>query len=120
MASLVAVFSAVAGPPFRTDDPEPTEYHHWEIYCATQISHDNFGTSGEAPFCEANYGIVNGVQMELHVPLAFNRPHAGNSAYGPGDAEFGLKCRLAAETTALPLVSIYPSIEVPTGAPPNI
>lgn len=116
-ASLLAVFTVAAGPPFRTDDPEPTEYHCWETYCATQISHDIYGTSGEAPFCEANYGVVNSVQMELHIPLAFNRPHAGNSAYGPGDAEFGLKCRLATETTVLPLVSIYPSIEVPTGDP---
>ena len=38
-AIVVAVFQltlglivAWAGPPFVTDDPEPVEYRHWEIY----------------------------------------------------------------------------------------
>jgi hypothetical protein len=28
----LAPFSAIAGPPFRTDDPEPVEYGHYEFY----------------------------------------------------------------------------------------
>ena len=27
-----------AGPPFETDDPEPVEYHHWEIFFAASYS----------------------------------------------------------------------------------
>ena len=30
--SLAAATPAWAGPPFLTDDPEPTETGHWEIY----------------------------------------------------------------------------------------
>lgn len=29
---LLAPATAWAGPPFLTDDPEPTETGHWEIY----------------------------------------------------------------------------------------
>jgi len=29
-----------AGPPFQTDDPEPVEYRHWEVYLATQWLHN--------------------------------------------------------------------------------
>ena len=31
-AALLAPAAAWAGPPFMTDDPEPTETGHWEIY----------------------------------------------------------------------------------------
>jgi hypothetical protein len=27
---------ASAGPPYTTDDPEPVELHHWEVYLASQ------------------------------------------------------------------------------------
>jgi hypothetical protein len=30
--ALAAASAAVAGPPYQTDDPEPTEPGHWEIY----------------------------------------------------------------------------------------
>ena len=32
MALIVAPDRATAGPPFLTDDPEPTETGHWDIY----------------------------------------------------------------------------------------
>ena len=30
--ALLLATPAWAGPPFLTDDPEPTDLHHWEIY----------------------------------------------------------------------------------------
>lgn len=30
-ALALTAASAFAGPPFRTDDPEPVDYQHWEI-----------------------------------------------------------------------------------------
>ena len=30
---------ASAGPPFITDDPEPTDYQHWELYVFSQGTH---------------------------------------------------------------------------------
>lgn len=34
--ALAAPGTALAGPPYATDDPEPVEYRHWEIYIASQ------------------------------------------------------------------------------------
>ena len=31
LLSLLCPWSALAGPPFRTDDLEPLEYKHWEV-----------------------------------------------------------------------------------------
>jgi hypothetical protein len=107
--------SSFAGPPFRTDDPEPVEYGHWEFYVASQIAWDNIGTSGMAPYGEVNYGIAKWMHIHLNVPLCFNQPHAGNAVYGLGDIEFGFKCRLVNETTVIPQIGTYPVIEIPTG-----
>jgi len=109
--------SIPAGPPFRTDDPGPVDYRHWEFYCALQITHDNDGLSGAVPYVEGNYGVIKGMHIHLNVPLFLNQPHTGHAAYGPGDMEFGLKCRLVNETTAFPLIGIYPAVEIPTGNP---
>jgi hypothetical protein len=64
---------ALAGPPFRTDDPEPVEYQHWEIYLASQGS---FGDGSEmtAPHVEINYGILPDVQLHLLAPLEYVNP----------------------------------------------
>lgn len=50
--------TAVAGPPYVTDDPEPAELHHWEVYLATidQWSRED-GWSGTSPHIEVNYGV---------------------------------------------------------------
>jgi hypothetical protein len=46
-ALLLAFLSpvALAGPPFVTDDPEPVEYQHWEVYIAPIYSHGKDGIS---------------------------------------------------------------------------
>src|SRR5882724_10068903 len=46
------------GPPFATDDPEPVEYRHWEIYLASQYQHATDGAAGTLPHVEVNYGAL--------------------------------------------------------------
>jgi len=108
-------FSILAGPPFRTDDPEPVEYQHWEFYLASQLTKDNAELSGTVPYAEANYGIIPGMHIHLNIPMAIYQPETGKSAYGFGDIELGLKCRLVNETNILPQISTYPALEIPTG-----
>ncbi|MGB7567782.1 MAG: hypothetical protein WBM07_07975 [Chitinivibrionales bacterium] len=76
---------------------------------------DNDGLSGAVPYVEGNYGIVKGMHIHLNVPLFLNHPSTGKTAYGPGDIEFGLKCRLVNEAKAVPQISTFPVIEIPTG-----
>jgi hypothetical protein len=47
--------SSLAGPPYRTDDPEPTDYGHYEIYAFTNGIVAEDGTSG-ASGIDFNYG----------------------------------------------------------------
>ena len=106
---------AFAGPPFRTDDPEPVEYRHWEIYLASQGSFDRDGTSITAPHCEINYGIYPDVQVHLIVPFEFVKPEGKPSHYGYSDTELGVKFRFIQETNSRPQVGIFPIFLLPTG-----
>jgi hypothetical protein len=48
---------ALAGPPYVSDDPEPTDYKHFEIYTfnsGTAMRGDTSGTSG----IDFNYGAA--------------------------------------------------------------
>jgi hypothetical protein len=48
-ATVLFPGSATAGPPYRTDDPEPVELHHWEFYTFTTGTHITGDTSGVGP-----------------------------------------------------------------------
>lgn len=110
-----AVTAAWGGPPFVTDDPEPVEYHHGELYVSSQYANNRDGKEGTLPHVEFNYGIIPDVQLHLLVPLAYTRPAGGPTAYGLGDTEMGVKYRFIHESETTPQVGIFPLAEVPTG-----
>lgn len=121
MAALAAVLAspvAVAGPPFVTDDPEPVELHHWEVYFASigsvskeQGERDTFAT---LPHLEVNYGALPELQLHIIAPLALDE-QGGNLHYGYGDTELGAKFRFIKENGWIPQVGTFPLIELPTG-----
>ncbi len=123
LALIVTAFSlgamnlrnAWAGPPFVTDDPEPVEYRHWEVYVASEYAKHKDGFSGTAPHFEVNYGVWPNVQLHLIFPFAYNKPQDGAMQYGIGDMELGVKYRFIQETDSIPMVGTFPLIEVPTG-----
>ncbi len=106
-----------AGPPFVTDDPEPVELHHWEIYLATQQFHSSDGWSGTLPHLEVNYGVLPDVQLHLIAPLAYNKAPDDPWHQGYGDTELGFKYRFVhtGEEGSEFQVGIFPLIELPTG-----
>jgi len=104
-----------AGPPFVTDDPEPVEYRHWEVYVASQYENDKDGFSGTAPHFEVNYGAWPNVQLHLITRFSYSRPQGDTTKYGIGDTEIGVKYRLIQETDSIPMVGTFPLVEVPTG-----
>jgi hypothetical protein len=112
---LAAASALVAGPPFLTDDPEPVEYRHWELYLASQLSSANGDVSGTAPHIEVNYGLLPEVQIHAIVRFSVNSAIDSHAAYGPGDLEFGVKYRLIKESLLRPQAGIFPLIEVPRG-----
>lgn len=114
-AVMVFCKGAAAGPPFITDDPEPVEFKHWEVYAASLFNNDKFGLTGTAPHIEVNYGAAPNVQLHIIAPMSYSRPIFGSMQYGFGDTELGVKWRFAQESAHKPMVGIFPLIEVPTG-----
>lgn len=104
-----------AGPPFITDDPEPVEYHHEEVYISSQYANNKDGQEGTLPHFEFNYGVIPEVQLHLLVPTAFVHPNGGAAVYGLGDTEVGVKYRFVHETDTLPQAGIFPITHIPTG-----
>jgi hypothetical protein len=113
--SLCLATTAHGGPPFVTDDPEPVEYRHWEIYLASQVAHDADGWSGTAPHLEVNYGAIPEVQLHLIAPLVFTAPNDASTRSSYGDTELGVKFRFVQETPRFPQIGIFPIVELPTG-----
>ena len=116
LAGLLGAPAARAGPPFTTDDPEPVEFRHWELYLASQTTHDREGWNGTAPHLEVNYGVIPDVQLHSIAPLAYSISDHGGRAYGPGDVELGVKARFVHEGAWVPQIGTFPLVEVPVGA----
>lgn len=104
-----------AGPPFITDDPEPVEYRHGELYVSSIYTNNKDGKEGTLPHVELNYGVIPDVQLHLLVPLAFSHQNGGPTMYGIGDTEVGVKYRFIHETDIIPQVGAFPLVHIPTG-----
>ena len=107
---------AFAAPPYITDDPEPVEYRHWEIYLGSQFTKQSGAWTSTAPHLEVNYGPLRNVQLELIAPLVFYAPSQGGTNYGYGDTQVGIKYRFVQEGDWIPQVGSYPQMLVPTGS----
>lgn len=116
-AGVLISSPALAGPPFRTDDPEPVDYHHWEFYTFTTGTHVTDDTSGVLPAWEFNYGVFPNAMVHVVAPVAFDSPSGGPTLFGFGDIELGFKYRLIEQdkNSARPSIGVFPLIEVPTG-----
>jgi len=112
---FLGALTALAGPPFLTDDPEPVDYQHWEFYVASQHTDTSGSWSGTAPHLELNYGVLTNVQLHLIAPLAYSAPSGGSTHYGYGDTEVGVKFRFLQETENRPQAGVFPLLQIPTG-----
>ena len=116
LAVFLLPFSLHAGPPFVTDDPEPVEYKHWEVYLASQLFHDSDGWTGTVPQVEVNYGVVPNLQLHVIVSDAFTATSSNAKAVGFGDIELGAKFRFIQQTRWIPEVATFPLLELPTAS----
>ena len=114
---LMRANTAVAGPPCRTDDPEPVELGHWEVYGFTAGTQAADDTSGTLAGLEVNYGAAPDLQLHLIAPLAFDNPSGGSAQTGIGDIELGAKYRFVTpgEDDWYPQVGTFPLLESPSG-----
>jgi hypothetical protein len=107
-AILLAVAApAWAGPPYQTDDPEPTELGHWEFYNFVTVDGRSSDFDGEAGL-DLNYGAAKGVQLTATLPLAFS--HSPDSGWrgGSGDLELAGKYRFVNDDRTGWQAAIFP------------
>jgi len=114
-ACALLCLPVLAGPPFKTDDPEPVDLGHLEFYVFAAGQRVPGESSGIGPAIEFNYGILPDTQFHIVVPLAYDRPEGASSKAGIGDTEVGIKYRFLQETDSRPQVGIFPLVEIPTG-----
>ena len=115
--SIVAIARPTwAGPPFLTDDPEPVDLGHWEVYGASQWSFARHDASGTSPHVEVNYGAVPELQLHAIVPAVLALASGAPAEYGIGDVELGAKYRFVDEGERRPQVGTFPLLLLPTGS----
>ncbi len=115
IAMLALPTAALAGPPFLTDDPEPTATGHWEIYGplleGEGLGPDYEGSAG----VEINYGAAPNLQITVGLPVAFAHDSAGMS-WGAGDVAVSAKYRFYHDEQAGLQIAAFPGITIPTAS----
>lgn len=107
---------ALAGPPYVTDDPEPTDYGHFEIYAFSAGTNTRDGTGG-AGGIDFNYGGAPDLQLTMVLPLEYDSPVVGTTVAGFGNVELAAKYRFLHQDHFGWDVAIFPRIFLPSASP---
>ena len=110
-ALLAVATPAIAGPPYATDDPAPTETGHWEIYSFITAEGRGGKYAGVAGL-DLNYGPVPGVQLTATVPVEFEHDAGTRATFG--NLELGVKYRVLNREATGVSVAIFPRVILPT------
>lgn len=106
---------ALAGPPYLTDDPVPTDTGHWEIYAFTAGEAEHSTADIDSGF-DLNYGPVKDVQLTATLPLSFSHDRAEGWRSGTGDLELGVKYRFINDEKSGVSAAIFPRAILPTSS----
>jgi hypothetical protein len=116
VAAMLAIASpALAGPPYVSDDPEPTDYRHFEIYAFGSGTRTIDGTSGQAGI-DFNYGAAPDLQLTVVVPAGFSEPVANAAQLGLSNIQFAAKYRFLHQEGFGLDVSFFPRVFFPSGS----
>ena len=105
--------SAMAGPPYMTDDPEPTDYRHFEIYTFSQGTATQDGIDGEGGI-DFNYGAAPNLQLTTTMPVAYDFPAGAPPLAGPGNIELAAKYRFLTQDNFGLDVAVFPRVILPS------
>jgi hypothetical protein len=94
-----------------TDDPGTVDPGKWEINTAinTQITND---VQLAVPYVDANYGIVEGLQVKVEAPYLITIDHQKHSSERLGDPLIGIKYRFINEDKHFIAATIYPQVTI--------
>ncbi|MBY0422849.1 MAG: transporter [Parvularculaceae bacterium] len=104
---------AAAGPPFLSDDPEPTPNGGYEIYLfsAGAVAHGAVGGAGGVDF---NYGAAPGLQLTAVLPLEYDHAPGGGTSIGFGNVELAAKWKFLRQEEAGVDVAFFPRVFLPS------
>ena len=100
-----------AGPPYMTDDPEPTDRGRWEVYDFVAGAHVAGDTAGEAGL-DLNYGAARDLQLTTTIPAAYER--SDRTHLGLGVVELAAKLKVLHQDRAGLDVAVFPRLFLPT------
>jgi hypothetical protein len=106
---------AIAGPPYLTDDPVPTDTGHWEIYAFT-AGEGRKSTLDDDVGVDLNYGAAKGVQLTATLPLSFSHAPQEGWRGGSGDVELAVKYRFLDDEHPGFSAAVFPRVILPTAA----
>lgn len=111
--ALGAATPAIAGPPYITDDPVPTDTGRWEIY--SFIAADDHGSTFDSDGgFDINYGAIKDVQLTATVPLSLSHLPSETWRGGSGDVELAVKYRFIDEEKHGFSAALFPRAILPT------
>ena len=105
----------MAGPPYLSDDPEPTDYKHFEIYAFSNGTATRDGTSG-AGGIDFNYGGAPNLQLTAVLPVAYDFAASAAATAGLGNIELAAKYRFLTQDNAGLDVSVFPRLFLPSAS----
>jgi hypothetical protein len=106
---------ALAGPPYVSDDPEPTDYKHFEIYSFGNGTTTNAGSTGETGI-DFNYGAAPDLQLTATVPSGYASLDSSEPTFGLGNVELAAKYRFLHQDTFGWDVAFFPRVFLPSGS----
>lgn len=99
--------AAWAGPPYASDDPQPTDYKQFEIYLFASGSDARAGSEGTAGI-DFNYGAAPNLQLTAVLPWAHEHPIDAGSSGGIGNIELAAKYRFLHQNQIGWDVAVFP------------
>ncbi len=113
--AIMRSLPAIAGPPYQSDDPEPTDYGHYEIYAFNKGTSSKGNLSG-ASGIDFNYGAAPNLQITATLPVGFDFPSNGMTAFGLSNIEIAAKYRFLHQDTFGLDVAVFPRVFLPSGS----
>ena len=107
--------SVRAGPPYVTDDPEPTPLGGFEVYLFAEGTTLRDGSEGSAGI-DFNYGAAPDLQLTAVLPLAWRSPDDGHSDTDLGNAELAAKYRFLHQDDVGVDVALFPRVFLRAGS----
>lgn len=100
---------ALAGPPFLSDDPKPTDHRHYEIYLFANGKFASGGTDGNFGV-DFNYGATEDLQLTAVLPISYEAPDGGPRRAGVGNIELAAKYRFLHQESIGWDVAFFPRV----------